>query len=422
MKIANHIQFNKINSMYTHLKRNYCKGSILNSINTKNQFGKNIFCMDSFKFESILFQKREYINNIIENQFKILYSPINLNNNFNKNFNLNSMNLNEKKYSTQIKDNSINKEFLLEKITSEYKHLLLQYGFSQYAIIQLFKELGYESQMIHVIITPLDIIEYIIEESNKRLSLHFQSPEIKNLLDKMSTKQKLKILLQYRLELVSDYVKANRWHEAMALWFIPGSLSSWNRNYGSSESSDELTKSIKLFLPEIFNYLPNGEHLSRALWHWAVLSDELVFLSELGSAKINQTNNQDILYDFDITSPTWYIDRAAIASLYISSELFMLTDGHEDFKDTWDFIDRNVDTFLSLRSAGHLAKEFSNTIGREVPQIAKKISFEPEKIVPIVGNFNLKPIVEIVKGIAKSVSGSQQSPRFPRYQEFEEKI
>lgn len=45
----------------------------------------------------------------------------------------------------------------------------------------------------------------------------------------------------------------------------------------------------------------------------------------------------------------WYAKRAAIAGIYASSELFMLTDKSAGFTDTWEFLDRRIDNALMLK-------------------------------------------------------------------------
>lgn len=62
----------------------------------------------------------------------------------------------------------------------------------------------------------------------------------------------------------------------------------------------------------------------------------------------------EILYLAGSTTVTtaWYTDRAAIASIYASSELFMTQDKSKDFVDTEDFLRRRLEEGEKLRSAG----------------------------------------------------------------------
>lgn len=45
----------------------------------------------------------------------------------------------------------------------------------------------------------------------------------------------------------------------------------------------------------------------------------------------------------------WYAKRAAIAGIYASTEIYMLNDKSEGFKDTWEFLDRRIDNALALK-------------------------------------------------------------------------
>jgi len=39
----------------------------------------------------------------------------------------------------------------------------------------------------------------------------------------------------------------------------------------------------------------------------------------------------------------WYAERAKILGIFVSSEIFMLTDRSQDFKETMDFVDRRIE-------------------------------------------------------------------------------
>ena len=50
----------------------------------------------------------------------------------------------------------------------------------------------------------------------------------------------------------------------------------------------------------------------------------------------------------DSSSTSYYTKRGMLSGIYISTEMYMLTDTSKDFKDTWDFLDRQIDTVISL--------------------------------------------------------------------------
>jgi len=39
----------------------------------------------------------------------------------------------------------------------------------------------------------------------------------------------------------------------------------------------------------------------------------------------------------------WYGDRAVISTIYIATELHLLTDSSDDFTETWAFLERRLD-------------------------------------------------------------------------------
>jgi len=39
----------------------------------------------------------------------------------------------------------------------------------------------------------------------------------------------------------------------------------------------------------------------------------------------------------------WYTERVKILGIFVSAELFMLTDRSTDFKETYDFVDRRIE-------------------------------------------------------------------------------
>ena len=43
------------------------------------------------------------------------------------------------------------------------------------------------------------------------------------------------------------------------------------------------------------------------------------------------------------TDLNWYSRRAGLAAIYASTEVYMLTDKTDDFRDTWDFLQRRFD-------------------------------------------------------------------------------
>jgi ubiquinone biosynthesis protein COQ9 len=55
------------------------------------------------------------------------------------------------------------------------------------------------------------------------------------------------------------------------------------------------------------------------------------------------------------TDRSWYTKRAALASVYLSTELYMLTDYSPGYADTWQQLERRIDDVLWLGSAAQSA-------------------------------------------------------------------
>jgi ubiquinone biosynthesis protein COQ9 len=55
------------------------------------------------------------------------------------------------------------------------------------------------------------------------------------------------------------------------------------------------------------------------------------------------------------TDASWYTKRAALASIYLCTELYMLTDYSPGYADTWQQLERRIDDALCLGSAAQSA-------------------------------------------------------------------
>ncbi|MCJ1274032.1 Ubiquinone biosynthesis protein coq9, mitochondrial [Puttea exsequens] len=78
--------------------------------------------------------------------------------------------------------------------------------------------------------------------------------------------------------------------------------------------------------------LSTPKNLSTSFRELGRLSDELLFLA--GSTTV---------------SSAWYTDRAAVAAIYASAELFMTTDKSKDFVETEEFLTRRLDEGETVR-------------------------------------------------------------------------
>lgn len=83
---------------------------------------------------------------------------------------------------------------------------------------------------------------------------------------------------------------------------------------------------------EALALLSTARHLPTSLRELALLSDELLFLA--GSTTVTSA---------------WYTNRAALAAIYASAELFMTQDGSKGFRETEEFLTRRLEEGEKVR-------------------------------------------------------------------------
>ena len=84
-------------------------------------------------------------------------------------------------------------------------------------------------------------------------------------------------------------------------------------------------------------------HVPTSLRELALLSDEILF--QAGDTSVNTS---------------WYTKRAALSSVYASTELFMTTDKSQGFVETEAFLDRRLEESGSL---GRAIRDTGNWLG-----------------------------------------------------------
>eukprot|EP01100_Stratorugosa_tubuloviscum_P006970 TRINITY_DN2943_c0_g1_i1.p1 TRINITY_DN2943_c0_g1~~TRINITY_DN2943_c0_g1_i1.p1 ORF type:complete len:168 (-),score=40.40 TRINITY_DN2943_c0_g1_i1:14-451(-) len=115
-------------------------------------------------------------------------------------------------------------------------------------------------------------------------------------LKSLPMKERIKIAIKTRLEFIIPYINGNfvTWPQALALLAQPSNIPS-------------------------------------SILSIAILSDELCFLC--GDQSIDMS---------------WYFNRFGLAGIYAATEIYMLTDRSDSFKDTWDFLDRSIEDAIYL--------------------------------------------------------------------------
>ncbi|XP_057379922.1 ubiquinone biosynthesis protein COQ9, mitochondrial-like [Daphnia carinata] len=172
-------------------------------------------------------------------------------------------------------------------------------GWSKEALAQGAESLGYPS-VTHGLFPKggVELVHHFYQQANDRLSSELPSDIQEAHLDPLKAKDDLKILrlaVEKRLRMNTEHIYTGRWTEAMGLLAFPANAPS----------------SLKLL---------------------ANLVDEMWF------------HAGDTSVDF-----SWYTKRALLATVYKSTELSMIQDRSDDFKSTWDFLDRRIDEMDHLR-------------------------------------------------------------------------
>jgi ubiquinone biosynthesis protein COQ9 len=169
--------------------------------------------------------------------------------------------------------------------------------------------------------SQVDLIQHFITRSNQHMSEYVQ------MVDKstMTERDILKLAIKTRLEQVAPFVSNGTWTDAMSSYIIGprGPFDVVNQIINELTTSTSST-----------NFDQQSNIFTRnATYQLAILADEICFL--MGQHKDTDMN--------------WYAKRAAIAGIYASTEIFMLTDKSPGFTDTWEFLDRRIDNALMLK-------------------------------------------------------------------------
>eukprot|EP01114_Cavostelium_apophysatum_P017901 TRINITY_DN5410_c0_g2_i1.p1 TRINITY_DN5410_c0_g2~~TRINITY_DN5410_c0_g2_i1.p1 ORF type:complete len:286 (+),score=34.06 TRINITY_DN5410_c0_g2_i1:49-906(+) len=151
---------------------------------------------------------------------------------------------------------------------------------------------------------PLDLINYFGNVCSKKLEAQVQQRQSE--LELMVPKDRLKAIIQMRLELIAPHIK--NWSQAVGLLSRPSNI------------------------PETMNSI-------------ARIADDICHYA--GDKSTN----------FD-----WYTKRATVAAIYSSAEIFMLTDASPGFKDTFAFVERRLNDVMRLDQTTYLAGRVASTM------------------------------------------------------------
>jgi len=112
------------------------------------------------------------------------------------------------------------------------------------------------------------------------------------------------------------------------------------------------------------------------------------------------------------STPSQMLERATIGSLYVATELFMLTDSSTDFTDTWSFLDNRIE---ELTLAGNALSDQNfplalstavTSFGGAAISLAKPLSrsIQSNPIFPLLNETVVSTLLSVVAPPSKSLS------------------
>ncbi|KAK6198555.1 COQ9-domain-containing protein [Scheffersomyces amazonensis] len=211
--------------------------------------------------------------------------------------------------SYQSKDHTIsNGESLESKILTKSLEFVPTYGFNSTCITKAIRELNYPDSLSSIINTDgsspeFKLVSYWLSHSRKILEDHAKDPQSKEFHSLTNQYERVGYLIKKRLELNEPIIK--------------------HLTYGISQ----------LIVP--YNITKSMEELHN-------LSDDIAFYAG------DESN------DF-----AWYSKRMGISTIYVTSELYQLTDTSSNFKNTKKFVDEKVSHFQGLGSAYNDVEQWS---------------------------------------------------------------
>jgi len=163
---------------------------------------------------------------------------------------------------------------------------------------------------------PVELVEFHIKECNRAFAVELR--EKAEELKQMRMRERITWAVRRRLELIEPVIAS--WPHALKLQASPSSV------------------------PRAFEL---RAELVDEIWH--VLGD----------------TSSDV---------DWYAKRMALAAVYASTEVAMLTDFSPGFAETWAFLDRRVDDMFR---AGKAAEEAGQTAGALLESVVNQIGRRP---------------------------------------------
>jgi rpsU-divergently transcribed protein len=150
---------------------------------------------------------------------------------------------------------------------------------------------------------PVELVEYFMVKGNREM---IETMKASYPVEEIGVTETIKTAIKLRLLYIQPYMTT--WSQAMALGALPQNVTSTLKNI--CDMSDDI---------------------------WYIAGDE--------STDIN-----------------WYTKRSLISGVYVSTELFMLSDTSKDYEATWDFLERRLEDVMNaggvMREGSQIASTF----------------------------------------------------------------
>lgn len=181
-----------------------------------------------------------------------------------------------------------------------------EYGWTEEAIAQGVISAGFPPSYIGLVEDsqnkPLGLISFFMEESNTQLDEKVRSfceRRKKSGTVQPNRAEVMEFAIRARLEMVEHFIESKRWHEGMALGAMPSNAMS-------------TTSQLEDLMDKIASAMTNADPGTR--------------VTDLHAE----------------SRPLGQLERAAIGSVYIATELHMLADTSDGFEETWSFLKDRV--------------------------------------------------------------------------------
>jgi len=209
------------------------------------------------------------------------------------------------------KEADMEEEIKLELLDASLKQVM-RYGWSKEAVRAAAEELGKPSVVAGLVKGGgAELVLHHVAVCNKQLNLWMKEESVRQTEDggRIKVGKFVREAVVRRLSMNGEYVRADRWAEALALTAIP---------------------------PHCEGALKGMQELCDDIWYHA----------------------GDISTDYN-----WYTKRVTLAAVYGATEVFMLQDRSPNFEETWAFLDRRLGDLQAAPSLAQVPGDVAALLG-----------------------------------------------------------